>query len=119
MNGFPEKCDSVSFEDVITGMLIHNNGHPIMFDPRMKIVEDRTPEKCGTVFKRSSKEKHPHDTSDKTHQILNWAKTANRSDNDFDIHELRAKILAGGGFPVPDPQKEWRDWFDGQSLKEM
>lgn len=119
LNGFPEKCDSVSFEDIITGMLLQNNGFPIKFDSRMKIVEDRSPGRCGTVFKRSSKEKHPHDTNDKTHRILSWAQTAKRSDNPFDVRALRETILNGGSFPIPDPNAEYRDWFDGQNLREM
>ena len=119
MNGFPEKCDSVSFEDIITGMIIHNNGHPIKFDPSMKIIEDRTPEKVGPPCKRSSKERHPHDTEDKTHQILRWARSAKVSDNPFNMRELRDSILAGGAFPIPDQNANWLDWFDGQSLMEM
>lgn len=119
MNGFPEKCDSVSFEDIITGHLLANNRRPIYYDTRMHIIEDRTPEKLGQPMKRSSKERHPHDTSDKTHKILEWARTAKRSDNDFDIVELRKKILAGGNFPVPSKEPPPRDWFDGQLLSEM
>ena len=119
INGFPEKCDSVSFEDIITGMLLQNNHFPIKFDTRMAMVEDRTPEKCGTVAKRSSKEKHPHDTNDKTHAILRWARSAKASDNSFDIRALRDSILKGGNFPIHDAAADWRDWFDGQSLKEM
>lgn len=119
MNGFPEKCDSVSFEDVITGMLLYNRGRAIKYDPGMKVVEDRTPAACGDVFKRSCKEKHPHDLNDKTHHILNWAKTATTSDNPYNLRELREQILAGKDWPVPDRSIDWRDWFDGQPLAEM
>ena len=119
VNGYPEKCDSVSFEDVIFGLLLQNNSLQLKYDPRAKIIEDRTPGEIGVALKRSSKEKHPHDTSDKTHTILNWARTAKRSDNGFDIRELRAKILAGGEFPVPDKSIEHRDWFDSQLISEF
>jgi Glycosyl transferase family 2 len=118
-NGFPEKCDSVSFEDIITGHLIQNNGFRIAFDQRMHIIEDRSVEKLGVPMKRSSKEKHPHDVTDKTHRILEWARTAKVSDNPFNICDMRKHILDGGTFPTPDPSIEHRDWFDGQLLKEM
>ncbi|MGO9479059.1 MAG: glycosyltransferase [Limisphaerales bacterium] len=119
INGFPEKCDSVSFEDIITGHLLKNSGRTIRFDNRMKIIEDRSVEKLGPVMKRSSKEKHPHDVNDKTHAILKWAQTATRSDNPFEIREVRERALRGESFPVPDPATDWRDWFDGQRLREM
>jgi hypothetical protein len=119
MNGFPEKCDSVSFEDIITGHLLGNNRRPIYYDTRMHIVEDRTPGNLGAVMKRSSKEKHSYDTTDKTHKILEWARAATTSDNPFNIRELRQSILAGGSFPLPVTDPPPRDWFDGQLLSEM
>lgn len=119
INGWPERCDSLSFEDVIAGLLFKNNNFPMKFDPRAKMVEDRTPEKLGTPMRRESKERHPNDTSDKAHTTLRWVATATLSDNDYDIKELRAKIQAGGEFPLPDPNKTYVDWFDGQLIRDF
>lgn len=120
INGSPEKCDSLSFEDVITGFLFQNNGYPLKYDRRAILVEDRTADKLGDAMKRSSKEKHPHDTSDKAHTLLRWVKGgAKRSENPFDIRELRKAIQAGDSFSIPDPQVIYKDWFDGQPLSEF
>lgn len=118
VNGYPERCNALSFEDVIFGKLLQNNNFPMKFDPRAKMIEDRTPEKLGLVMRRESKECHPNDTSDKAHTSLRWVATAMKSDNDYDIRELRAKIQAGGQFTIPnDPDA--KDWFDGQLVREF
>lgn len=115
-NGYPERCDSLSFEDCIFGVILQNNKFPMKFDPRAKMIEDRTPDKLGTPMKRSSKERWPNDKTDKAHTSLKWVATATRSDNDYDIRELRAKIQAGEPWPIPnDPDA--KDWFDGQLVR--
>jgi len=116
VNGYPERCNALSFEDVIFGLILQNNKFPMKFDPRAKMIEDRTPEKLGTPMRRESKERHPNDTSDKAHTSLKWVRTAMRSDNDYDIRELRAKIQAGEPFPEVDKSKKYFDWFDGQDV---
>jgi hypothetical protein len=120
INGAPEKCDSLSFEDVIIGMLFQNNGFPIKYDVRAKMIEDRTVSEIGEPMSRSSKEKHPHDASDKAHTLLRWVNAgAKRSENGFEIRELRDAIQKGELFPIPDPEVIYKDWFDGQPLSEM
>lgn len=119
INGAPEKCDGLSFEDVITGFLFQNKRYPIRYDRRAKIIEDRSPEHIGTTLKRSSKELHPHDTSDKAHKLLNWVRGgAEQSENGFDIRALRDSIQNGGEFPKPE-DRDYHDWFDNENLKEM
>lgn len=118
VNGWPEQCDGMSFEDVIMGMTLENNNFPIQYDPRIMLVEDRTPDDSDPHFKRSSKERHPNDTSDKAHTMLRRVKSMKRSENPFgEIRELRKSALAGNPFPVnPGPE---RDWFDGQLIREI
>lgn len=117
-NGYPERCNSLSFEDVIFGMLLANNRWALQFDPRAKMIEDRTPEKLGIPMRRESKERHPNDTSDKAHTMLKWVRSATRSDNGYGIRELRAKIQAGGDFQIPnDPDA--KDWFDGKLVRDF
>ena len=119
VNGYPERCDSMSFEDVIFGLILQNNGYPIKFDPRARIIEDRSPDKLGEPMKRTAKERFPHDKDDKAHTTLRWVKTAKRSENDFEIRELRAKIQRGEPFPPVDTSKEHLDWFDNQPVKDF
>lgn len=120
INGSPEKCNGLGFEDVITGFLFSNAGRMIKYDSRSSVIEDRSPEEFGIVMRRESKERHPHDTSDKAHTLLNWARGADRprkSENSFNLRELRDAILRGEPFPgVPENMV---DWFDSQPLKEM
>lgn len=112
VNGYPERCDSSSMEDVVFGLILQNNKFPIKYDLRAKIIEDRTPEFAGTQMRRESREKHSYDTNDRNHTTLRWVKTAMKSDNDFDIRELRARIQAGGQFDIPN-NPDAKDWFDG------
>lgn len=118
VNGYPERCNALSFEDVIFGMLLQNRKRPMKFDPRAKVIEDRTPDKLGTPMRRESKERWPHDTSDKAHTTLKWVRTAMKSDNDYDIRELRAKIQAGEPFPIPN-NPDAKDWFDSQLVRDF
>ena len=118
VNGYPERCNSLSFEDVIFGLILANNKFPMKFDPLAHIIEDRAPEKLGTPMKRSSKERHPHDTSDKAHTLLKWVRTATKSDNDYDIRALRDTIQKGGEFPIPN-NPEARDWFDRELVRDF
>lgn len=118
MNGAPERCDGMSFEDVICGFLFANNGHGMNYDPRMLVIQDRTPELIGPAIRRESKEKHPWDYSDKAHTMLRDVKGGQKqSINGFDIRTQREEIRAGGKFPLPDP--ETKDWFDQQPIKEF
>ena len=119
INGAPERCDGLSFEDVISGILMQNNAFPMYYDQRALVIEDRTPELIGPAIRRSSKERHPHDTSDKAHTLLNEVRGGpqRQSLNGFDMRELRLRIRAGEKFPLPDP--EMKDWFDGQPIREF
>jgi hypothetical protein len=118
INGAPERCDGMSFEDVICGILMQNNGFPMYYDRLALVIEDRTPELIGPAILRSAKERHPHDTGDKAHTMLNQVRAGRqRSDNGYEIRELRQLVYHGGKFPLPDPEQ--KDWFDGQPIKEF
>lgn len=118
LNGYPTKTDSVSHEDSIFGIVMENAGFDIRYDPRAKVILDRTPDQLGTPMKRSSKEKHPHDTNDKTHILLRWSRTAKRSVNDFDIRELRDEIQSGRPWHVPIGNNQ-KDWFDQTLIRDF
>lgn len=117
VNGVDESWDSVSMEDTHFGQMLQNNGYPIYFDPRMKMIEDRSPIAPPHNMKRESKEKHPNDTSDKTHTLIKAIWNNKRSDYNHDLREQRRIILSGGHFPIPESPTV--DWFDSQPLREM
>lgn len=118
MNGIEERCHALGFEDVITGMRFINNGHSIYYDSRMFCFQDRTPSECEPIMRRTSKEKHPMDKTDKTWTALaTWA-NEKRSNPDFDLRELREKIQRGEPFPHHDG-KPSHDWFDNMPVKDF
>jgi hypothetical protein len=120
-NGVPEICDGQSFQDVQLGLLLQHNGHEIRYDPRAKIIEDRSPELCGPTYRREDKGVSPND---KSHALLAKfnnpkAKRAIHTPGwEFDIRKVRTDVLAGKPFPVP-PDIEFKDWWDGQPIKDF
>lgn len=109
VNGFAEDyCDSLSAEDYVFGNCIEANGWPILYDVRMAIIEDRTPECLGPPIKRTDKGVSPHD---KSHKVLEIFKGSKTSKNSFEIRQLRKRVLAGEPFPLPIGPRT--DWYDG------
>lgn len=116
VNGYPEDADALSFEDVLAGMAIHNNGYPIRFNPNARIVEDRTPSQMDKPFLRTDKGVSPLDKSHKSLEVLGGAKRFEHSWGHWNLREIREQVLNGGAFPIPDPNAEYRDWFDGSLI---
>lgn len=115
VNGSPETwCNGLGMEDCVLGTLFENNGFPIRYDLRARLIEDRTPAFFGTPMKRTSFEKHPNDTGDKAHEVLRIIKTRKQSDNPFDLRKLRELIQSGGSHPLPP--KDEIEWFTKQPL---
>lgn len=115
IGGFPEdKCDGLSFEDIPFGMLLRNNAYPIKFDPTMKMIEDRTPEKLGPVMKRSDYGVSPND---KSHEVLKIFRQAKTSLNSWPIRDVREKVLRGE--PFPPPSASHNEWFTGRPIVEL
>lgn len=115
VNGFSEDyCDGLGGEDYLFGLTLQNAGYPIRYDPRMKLIEDRTPELCGPTIHRCDKDVSPND---KSHKILEVFKGSKTSKNSYDLRELRAKVLAGEPWPPPSASKF--DWYDGQPIADF
>lgn len=114
INGWDETCDGVSMEDVIFGLHLQNNGFPIYYDRRMKILEDRTPGQLSTPMRREDKGKSPED---KSHRMLAMLQGLKKSMHQWDLRWVRDTVLKGEPFPVP--VGPMADWFDGQLLSEM
>lgn len=115
VNGCDESWCSVSMEDTHFGQMLENNLYPIYHDPRFGTWQDRT--SCDHDMKRSSKERWPHDTEDKTHSLIKRIWNNKQSAHPINLREIREIALLGGPFTIPT--EPIADWFDGQELKEM
>jgi len=111
VGGFEEACDGTSFEDVQFAAMLRNCGHRIMFDPRMKIIEDRTPEKCGKVYRREDRGVSP---DDKTHRMLELFATAKNTSNRHLLLQGRQAVQRGEPFPILLGPRE--DWWNGEPV---
>lgn len=114
VNGYDETCDGLSMEDVIFGLMLQNNGYPICYDRRMKIVEDRTPEQIGKPMRREDKGVSP---KDKSHTMLAMLRDLKRAMHQWDLREIKKSLSEGHEFPIP--KEPTNDWYDGQPLSEM
>lgn len=114
INGYDETCDGLSMEDVICGLMLENNGYPICYDPRMKILEDRTP---GTQEHKMIRKDKGVSPNDKSHAMLNMLRGLKRSMHQWNISDVRSDVLSGKPFPIPTIPT--CDWYDGQKLSEM
>jgi hypothetical protein len=122
VNGFEEGCDSLSMEDSIFGLNLRNAGYQLTFDPNMRMIEDRTEGETtsghdmGGVMKRTDKGVSPND---KSHAALKRFGTRKRTEFTPDLKTIRADLANGLGFPVPDPEGVYKDWYDGQPYAEF
>lgn len=114
VNGCDETCDGLSMQDVIFGLMLQNNGYPICYDRRMKIMEDRTPDKLGPTMIRRDKGVSP---DDKSHAMLAMLRNLKQAAHQWNLREIRERVLAGEPFPIPDGPKF--DWYDSQPIADM
>lgn len=112
VNGFPEICDGMRYEDTSFGHLLGRNGLGAAFDPRLMVMQDRTGGNPTPLGK--DKGQSPRD---KSHALLEKMGDSKISLNPFDIRAMRNNVLAGQAFPIPTEPKT--DWYDGQLLSEM
>jgi hypothetical protein len=117
MNGWDEfYCSGLGLEDVVFGNMLVMNNHITKYDPKMLIIEDRSPEACGKMPLRTDKDRHL-EPSDKSHILLERACGKKRTANVHDLRTMRAAVLNGEPFPIPTEPSV--DWFDGEKLSEM
>jgi glycosyltransferase involved in cell wall biosynthesis len=117
VNGWPEMSDGLSFEDVLMGFALQNNGFPMQYDPKMLTFESEEAHHNGKVFRRTDKGVSPND---KSHAALNIAKISKDFPNYFGeggIRRVREAVLRGEPFPIQ--QIPENDWFDGQFIRDM
>jgi hypothetical protein len=115
VNGFEEGCDGQSAEDYIFGLNLANAGYRLDYDPRMKIIEDRSPGQENT-YRREDKGISPND---KSHAALARFGPRKRTEFTPDLRELRALLASGKSLPIPDPNIDYKDWYDGTSIRDL
>lgn len=118
VNGWPEACDGLSFEDVCMGICIGNtNRFSFRYDKAMLTLESEEDHYTEKPFIRSDFGVSP---KDKSHAALNIAKQSRWFPNYFGeggIRGLRERIIKGEPFPIVQvPQHEW---FTGKLLAEL
>lgn len=114
VNGLEEGCDGLTGEDYIFGLMLGNAGHRIDFCPGLFVKQDRA---MGTEhgFAMTDKGKSP---KDKSHAALERFGKRSRTEFTPDLREIR-KQGPFPTFPTIDPNYEYRDWYDGQLIKEI
>jgi len=118
VNGFDEACDGMGFEDCIMGIRLANRGVQFQYDRRLLTYESEEDHHLDKIMRRTDKGVSPHD---KSHAILDKARTTDRAENFHlgpeGIAGLR-KIYAESNL-IPFPEGPTHDWFDGQLIAEM
>jgi hypothetical protein len=118
-NGQDETTGGLGFEDTPFGIVLQNNGYPFRYDPRLKLVEDRTGGECGPTMFKSDFGVSPNDWS---HAFLERCRKNKRSEHLFtpelDLRKQREEILAGWPFPIPE-KREYRHPFTNQLISEI
>lgn len=113
VNGYPESCDGMGYEDAVCGLVIQRNGYRFMYDRRMLTLESEEGHAQGPVMRREDPGVSPND---KSHAMLARYATAKRFDNPFDLSEIRAGYLKSGLLEFPKPEASATEWFTGKPL---
>ena len=123
VNGAEEGMDGMGMEDVVMGLMLHNAGYRIDYVPKMLVAQERAVisgpgQKLDfSAYARTDKGTSP---KDKSHAALARFGQRRRTELTPDLTELRARIAAGGSFESPvEPPDGFRDWYDGQLIREM
>lgn len=114
VNGCEEGCDPVGLEDCVLGHMLNNGGHRIDFVVEMAVQLDR----CGFIhplnFPRHDKGQAPHD---KSNAICARFFPRKRTEFTPDLKKLCKLIDKKKPLPIPDPNGDYRDWYDGSSIR--
>lgn len=118
INGYPQICDGLGFEDCIAGIMLEKKGWAFSYDRRMQTYEDRDLHFVGQTMKRSDYGVSP---KDKSHAVLKMAQQGDGWHPGYfgegGIRELRNRVLSGEPFPIT--QVPEHEWFLGTPLKDL
>lgn len=123
VNGYPEACDSMGYEDVVCGPVIQNAGYKFFYDPYLHIIESEADHHVGVQMAREDPcrgDPNANPRDDMSHAALRMWKNEKRFMNFFGpegISGLRNRVLRGEEFPVmTEPSVRW---FDSKLLSEL
>jgi hypothetical protein len=119
VNGAEEGCDGMGAEDYIFGLMLENRGHRIDFVPSLAVVQQRIeismPNDVHAGLRRIDKGTSPND---KSHAALQRFGLRALTEFTPDLRKLRAD-RAAGKLLWPEVDRDLRDWYDGQLVREM
>src|SRR5574337_1043731 len=114
VNGFEEGCDGLSAEDYIFGLNLANAGYPLVYDPKMWVIQDRSPGHENT-YRREDKGVSPYD---KSHAALERFGKGRHTLFTRNLLEERSYYCEHRRFR-PFDAKDFIDWFDGEPVDEQ
>jgi glycosyltransferase involved in cell wall biosynthesis len=114
VNGCEEGCDPVGLEDCVFGHMLENVGYKLDFVVEMSVQQDRRGFVHPLNFPRQDKGVSPND---KSHALRERFFRRKRTEFTPDLRKLRARLAKGEPFPIPNPFGDYRDWYDGSSIK--
>ncbi len=119
VNGFEEGCDSLTGEDYIFGLMLSKAGYRIDFNTDLYVLLDRDPGDISMkgTYVCTDKGSSPND---KSHAAIRRFGSRSRTEFTPDLRELRQQMAQPGAtWPIPDPDGDFRDWYDNQPCREM
>jgi len=117
VNGFEEGCDPVGVEDCVFGQMLGNAGYRADFVAEMSVQQDRNDPRGylhPPKFPRQDKGLSPND---KSNALIDRFCKRSRTEFTPDLNRLREVLARGEAFPLPDPNADYRDWYDGTSIR--
>ena len=116
INGFDEDCNAIGTEDYVAGLMLDQMERPLFLCPGMKTLEDEDLHYAEPPFPRLSR---GVGTDDAAHRILRLAQSGERfrTNNPFELKDLRHDLINGNPFPIPTRPSEF--WYDGTPLKDL
>lgn len=119
VNGFDPDCDSMGYQDTLTGLMLAKHGFKFVYDSRMVTYEsEELHGQPGNVFHRWDPGISPND---KSHRMIELVEQGKRKSTNYygpgGLRELRQRMLSGGTFPRhTGPETEW---FTGTRLADL
>lgn len=115
INGCEEGCDPTGQEDCVMGLMLKNHGRRIDFVVEMSVQQDRHGPVHPPAFPRLDKGPSPEDRS---HAVITRFGKRKRTEFTPDLRQLRQALAAGDTDPFPRPDRDMKDWWDGQLVRE-
>lgn len=116
VNGCEEGCDPVGCEDYIFGSMLANVGRRFDFVIAAGVAQDRKDAAHAVEFPRVGKGAPGY--NDKSQTLTRRYRDLRCTTEDTpDLRELRARVRRGEPLPVPDPTREYRDWYDFELVR--